>query len=622
MIRTAHDRRRLGRRTRFERLEGRELLTTLTLTSVSETNPTTLKLDYSISGPTLASPVDVGVYRSTDGAFNAAALRNADETIADVPLSSVDDSGGNALSAGNHTETITLPTALGIDAEHPFVYAVVDPASKELPAEGLAGRSDYFHKYVLGVVTHGYLFSLAQGASTMPAWVPQMANDLEQVDHYQQAIAFDWAALSNVAKPGETALAAGQMVGTIDSAVASLATEPNDVVDLHLIGHSRGAVVISQALQDLLDSPNQVPTALLAGYKKVTLLDPYPAQPTLYASNGQPIAQWYSPGVSPLLSSIAIQQFEQFSAAVDDPSVVIPSGVDKVEVYYQHTASSQFAGNLTTANESLLFNLWGQVPVDAPNVSYYDLTGPGIGHEEVHDWYLNNVVLAGALDAAGPDPGVHVAPGNANAAYIEQVFQDILQRPADASGLTWWVTQLAAGTPRSKVVSSIDHTSEYDAIDVIAPGYAKFLGRSPDASGLSYWTGQLQAGMTDAQFAAQLAASPEFFARAGGSDASWISALYQAFLGRPTDEQGNSFWVAQLAAGKTRGDVANALATSGEGLSQQVADDYLRYLDRTADPTGLSYWVQQLKLGATNEDLLTNFVASSEYFQQHTGQPG
>ncbi|HET6879480.1 MAG TPA: DUF4214 domain-containing protein [Pirellulales bacterium] len=610
------------RRWNVERLEGRDLLTALSLTSVSETSPTTLKLDYTITGGALPAPVEVGVYRSTDGAFTAAALRGSDETIADVTLTGNDDGGASALAAGSHTTTITLPTALGIDAEHPFVYAVVDPASQELPSQGLAGRSDFFHKYVLGVVTHGYLFSLVPGASTMPAWVPEMANDLEQVDHYQKAIPFDWAALSSLAQPGETAVARGLMATAIDKAVAQLATEPTDVVDLHLIGFSRGGVVVSQALQDLLDSSGQAPAALLAGYEKVTLLDPHPAQPTLDAPNGQPIAQWYSPASTPLLSAFAVHELDAFQAAADDPPVVIPSCVNKVEVYYQHTASSQLSVTQDSPDEPLLFNLWGQVPVDAPNASYYDLTGPGLGHEETHAWYLNNVVLTGALDAGGPNPGVHVSPGNANAAYVEQVFQDVLGRPADSGGLTWWVSQLDAGAPRASVATAIDHTSEYFATDVIVPGYEKFLGRSPDSSGLSVWTGALAAGMTDVQFEAQLAASPEYYARAGGNNTAWIDALYAAFLGRPADTQGVSYWVDQLSAGKTRANVADALAASHEGLSQQVVDDYERYLDRSADPAGLAYWVGQLQFGKTNEDVLTSFIASSEYFQQHTGQSG
>src|SRR5262249_3469350 len=156
------------------------------------------------------------------------------------------------------------------------------------------------------------------------------------------------------------AIAAGMMVSQIDTAVAALAKNPTDVVDLHLIGHSRGTVVIGQALQDLFDQPGNAPAALAAGYKKATLLDPHPATPTLIGPADEPIAQWYSVGTAPLLNTAAVNQLESVEAAIDDPPVVIPPSINQVQVYYQHTPSSDLSGTSAATNESTLFNLWGQ----------------------------------------------------------------------------------------------------------------------------------------------------------------------------------------------------------------------------------------------------------------------
>jgi hypothetical protein len=603
----------------FETLECRALLTTITVESVGAADPHSLVLKYDVSGAAPTAPLSVGVYRSADGQFNPAALRTTDESIATLTLAGADDAGIGALSDGEHTKTLSLPADLGIDPDHPFVYAVVDPSSQTLPSGDLAAREGYFHKYVLGVVTHGYEFSLTPGAATMPAWVTQMATDLEQVDHYQDAIAFDWAAISSLSQPGEAVVAGRQMAAAIESAAQSLATSPTDVVDLHLIGHSRGAVVVSQALEDLFDAPSQVPAALQAGYKKVTLLDPHPAQPIPLAANGQPIAQWYSPGTSPFLSQIGVNELESFQAAMNDPPVVIPAIVNETQVFYQHSASNQLSGGLTAAEESSLFNLWGQVPVDANDASYYDLTGQDVGHEEVHQWYLIHDVLTDSLDAPGPNPGVHVSAGNASAAYVEQVFQDLLGRPADAGGLAYWATLLNGGAPRALVATAIDHSAEYYATNIVAPIYQRFLARSPDAAGASFWTGQLQAGLSDERFESQLIASPEYYARAGGSDAAWVDAAYQALLHRPVDPAGAAYWVARLAGRETRGDVANRLTLSDEGLRQRVVGDYMQLLGRQPDAAGLAFWIGQGEQGKTNEDILTSLVASDEYFQQHTG---
>jgi hypothetical protein len=48
------------------------------------------------------------------------------------------------------------------------------------------------------------------------------------------------------------------------------------VVDLQLIGHSRGSVVITRAMQDLQNDLSKIPQAA-GGYWLLTYLDPHPA---------------------------------------------------------------------------------------------------------------------------------------------------------------------------------------------------------------------------------------------------------------------------------------------------------------------------------------------------------
>ncbi len=51
----------------------------------------------------------------------------------------------------------------------------------------------------------------------------------------------------------------------------------HDVIDVQLIGHSRGTSVVGQAMQELLDNLSSQPLALQEGYFELTLLDPHPA---------------------------------------------------------------------------------------------------------------------------------------------------------------------------------------------------------------------------------------------------------------------------------------------------------------------------------------------------------
>ena len=69
----------------------------------------------------------------------------------------------------------------------------------------------------------------------------------------------------------------------------------NDVVDVQFIGHSRGSVVISQALMDLSDTnPDSqydiadVPSWLSSSYMMMTMLDPHTPPITRTGSSAPP----------------------------------------------------------------------------------------------------------------------------------------------------------------------------------------------------------------------------------------------------------------------------------------------------------------------------------------------
>jgi hypothetical protein len=201
--------------------------------------------------------------------------------------------------------------------------------------------------------------------------------------------------------------------------------------------------------------------------------------------------------------------------------------------------------------------------------------------------------------------------------YIAAAYYDVLGRSVDSASLAYWNGLLVAGTPSSLLASTLVHSHEYDATMVITPAYERFLGRLPDAAGLAWWVAQLQNGLTDEQLEADLIGSPEFYARAGGTDRSWIEALYNDVLGRGADSQGEAYWVAQLAAGASRYNLAYAFATGVESEEQRIVDDYEHYLGRAPDGPGISYWLAQVANGMTDEDRAAAFVASQEYYDEH-----
>ena len=204
-----------------------------------------------------------------------------------------------------------------------------------------------------------------------------------------------------------------------------------------------------------------------------------------------------------------------------------------------------------------------------------------------------------------------------NKVYVDAVYEALLSRHADLAGLNFWSGQLDQGGPRSTLINLIDHSAEYFGT-IIKPAYLQYLGRAADPAGLSFWTGQMQNGLTDQQLEAGFIASDEFFAKSGGTNATWVNALYMSLLGRPADPDGESFWTQQLADGVTRESVAFGFADSTEREGQLVEADYEAFLGRPAGPSEIAFWVGQFSMGGTNENIVTGFVSSDEFFNKTT----
>jgi hypothetical protein len=163
------------------------------------------------------------------------------------------------------------------------------------------------------------------------------------------------------------------------------------------------------------------------------------------------------------------------------------------------------------------------------------------------------------------------------------------------------------------VATSLTHNAQYDST-FIAAAYQTFLGRSTDASGLSYWVAQMQAGTTDEGLDAALLASSEYVTLHGGANIFWVMAMYQDLLGRPADVQGLSYWLGQLEAEAGRYQIALDIASSAEREAIVVTNDYQNFLGRTASPGEIAYWVNAFEQGTQNEDVITGFIASPEYY--------
>jgi hypothetical protein len=206
------------------------------------------------------------------------------------------------------------------------------------------------------------------------------------------------------------------------------------------------------------------------------------------------------------------------------------------------------------------------------------------------------------------------AQGSANADYVESLYRSILDRNADAGGLSNWTNLLNSGAAtRLQVVQGIRNSPEHFTQEITA-FYQTLLSRAPDPAGLQSWVQQLEGGMREEQIAFDFLNSPEFL---GKGDKYFVDQMYIALLGRNFDSAGEASWLSQLSTGsQTHQQVITDFLYSTESLSRLTEGYYEVYLQRQADPGGLSGWVANLQQGTPFLTTGQLFLSSDEFYNR------
>ncbi len=95
--------------------------------------------------------------------------------------------------------------------------------------------------------------------------------------------------------------------------------------------------------------------------------------------------------------------------------------------------------------------------------------------------------------------------------------------------------------------------------------YQAYFLRNAEQEGLNYWLDLYWTGTSLPVISDYMAASPEFERRYGAlADAEFVDRIYLNVLGRPAEAAGKTYWVGQLAAGLTRGEMMIGFSDSPE----------------------------------------------------------
>ena len=265
-----------------------------------------------------------------------------------------------------------------------------------------------------------------------------------------------------------------------------------------------------------------------------------------------------------------------------------------------------------------------------------------INSKECHDWISLYSVNVGTYQSDDlVDSHMNIKP------FVVSLYQGVLARDPDRTGLRDWIANLAAGKVsgpecaagfcNSKEMASLGLSDE----EFVTRLYKVCLGRKPDKAGLDSWVAKLKDHYTREYIVAGFVNSQEFLGicnKYGLSQKAYVSSttkgltpdkaktdafvtrLYELALGRKPDDVGFANWTGALMNGSGNGySVSYGFIFSKEmegfGLSNEefITRLYKIYLDRAPDEQGFNYWLDKMNSGATKLEIFEGFVYSPEF---------
>ena len=208
--------------------------------------------------------------------------------------------------------------------------------------------------------------------------------------------------------------------------------------------------------------------------------------------------------------------------------------------------------------------------------------------------------------------------------FIQQVYLDVLDRPADPTALATGVGFLASNSRQMYALTIVLHSDEYRT-DLVSSYFQSYLSRTPSSgeavSGLSFLSG----GGTDQELQTTLLGGHEYFGDQGNDNTTFVESLYSKLLNRPgTSLEVLPFVSLLTSASATRSEVSSKLLSTTE-YEQDLLNSYLQqYLHRSfASPD--TPFLLQLEGAVPNELVQSEILGSQEYYdlaqQEQTPEP-
>ena len=217
-------------------------------------------------------------------------------------------------------------------------------------------------------------------------------------------------------------------------------------------------------------------------------------------------------------------------------------------------------------------------------------------------------------DAPAPCPALGVAETER---FVKAAYLDLPGWSPSAGDLAYWTNEIATkGYCRSRLTNALAVDAGYLG-GIVDDAYQLTLDRLPGPGPRAARLARLQAGTdTSTDLYVALLASGEFRDLAGGTDAGYVTRLYQKLLGFTPSSGDLAYWTGRVTAvGAER--VAKEIYQSADSATRRVQALANRYLGRSLSGTELTTWRTRLTTGTNNDVTVSrDLVNSTEYFNR------
>jgi hypothetical protein len=203
---------------------------------------------------------------------------------------------------------------------------------------------------------------------------------------------------------------------------------------------------------------------------------------------------------------------------------------------------------------------------DGPGKTFWEseaarLSALGVNINET--WY----VMAGYFFNSAE----YLAANKTDEQFVADLYNTFFNRPPDAGGQGYWVSQIVGGLPREVVLFSFMFSNEFRTftegifgntaarpeVDMVVDFFRGLLNRLPDTASFNYWLGQLRTAQCAGagqvytavdQISAAFMFNPEYANRAR-NNTQFVTDMYYSFLRRGGDVTGVQYWINELNTG-------------------------------------------------------------------------